>query len=442
MERKLLVRVYNVGLGDCIYVRVPDRDVDRHILIDCGNKYGTEAALKAAVDDLKQQLPEEGLDLLVVTHSHEDHVRGFDPEWFKGMKVGRIWLSAGMDPDHPQAEGSRRLQAFAQESLTRLLQSPRPGVASLAAELLSLSKNEGVETVRVTLPKALRIKPRYVHADTPAGDLALFDAAEVRLKVLAPMRDIDHYYLGRTDESLLQLTRSLGAMSARGDAEPGPAVPAVPAAGIAPANVSRNDFSRLHQRLVDNAMGFVLKAGHLVNNTSVVLLLEWYGRRLLFTGDAEASTSRGGVFKAGAANGSWNVMWEKRKADLNQPLDFLKVGHHGSFNATPWAADGDAGHPLNAMLEAMLPTPASGAAPRARAVISTERTNGYKTIPSPELLERLGARVSNTRRYREPKDKGHFVAPTVDQPQRTDLEHQHAPGGVAGYIDVEFEPVP
>jgi beta-lactamase superfamily II metal-dependent hydrolase len=440
MDRKLLVRVYNVGLGDCIYVRVPDGTVDRHILIDCGNKFGTEAALKAAVDDLKTQLPEKGLDLLVVTHSHEDHVRGFDPKWFSDIKIGRIWLSAGMDPKHPQAEGARKLQAFAVTALTALLNSPRSGLAATAASLMSLSKSDGIETVQVRLPKALGIKPQYVHADTPAKDLDLFSSTKISLKVLAPMRDIDHYYLGRTDESLLQFTGSRTALTATEAIGTAAAAGGTPAATV-PANISRNDFDRLQRRLVDNAMGFVLKAGHLVNNTSVVLLLEWHGRRLLFTGDAEASESRGGVFTKGAANGSWNVMWHERKADLAKPLDFLKVGHHGSFNATPWAAEGDDTHPLNAMLDAMLPKPAPGKRPSAKAVISTERTNGYKTIPAPELLKRLGARVANTRRYQESKSKGHFVAGNVDQPQRTDLEGQHAATGVAGFIDVEFEAV-
>ena len=37
MADKLLVRIYNVGLGDCIYLRVPDENDDVHILIDCGN---------------------------------------------------------------------------------------------------------------------------------------------------------------------------------------------------------------------------------------------------------------------------------------------------------------------------------------------------------------------------------------------------------------------
>jgi hypothetical protein len=39
MGNKLLVRAYNVELGDCIYCRIPDssRDDDFHMLIDCGS---------------------------------------------------------------------------------------------------------------------------------------------------------------------------------------------------------------------------------------------------------------------------------------------------------------------------------------------------------------------------------------------------------------------
>lgn len=437
MDRKLLVRMYNVGLGDCIYLRVPDGTKTRHILIDCGNKYGTEAALKAAIDSLKDELKGSPLDLLVVTHIHEDHIRGFDAKWLAGMKIEKIWLSVSMDPKHPEAEGARKLHEFALASLEAMTRSPRLGLAGLAAEMLSLSKSGGIETVQKTLPKALKIDPLYVHADTKAADLKLFTSKEVTLKVLAPMRDIDHYYLGRSGALLTGFMNSSKALKPSG-----PSKPAAPKGSTAvPTNIGGKDYHRLQERLIDNALGFVLKEGKLVNNTSVVLLLEWHGRRLLFTGDAEASTSRGGKFTDGSANGSWNTMWEKRKTDLNQPLDFLKVGHHGSFNATPWVAEDDKTNPLNMMLDAMLPPPAAGKKPTAQAVISTERTSGYPTIPSEELLARLGARVSNKRRYKESKARGHFVPEDVDQPQRTDLEHQVTADGLCPYIDIEFKAV-
>ena len=85
---KLLIRAYNVGVGDCIYVRIPkarkkgSKVDDFHILIDCGKK-GSADLLKVALDHLKTELPDEGgkkrLDLLLISHEHEDHIKGIDP---------------------------------------------------------------------------------------------------------------------------------------------------------------------------------------------------------------------------------------------------------------------------------------------------------------------------------------------------------------------------
>ena len=53
MGNKLLVRAYNVGCGDCIYIRIPNENDGTHILIDCGKK-GDDALLKKALDHLIQ----------------------------------------------------------------------------------------------------------------------------------------------------------------------------------------------------------------------------------------------------------------------------------------------------------------------------------------------------------------------------------------------------
>jgi hypothetical protein len=428
VDDSLLVRLYNVGLGDCIYVRVPDGDDHRHLLIDCGNKFSPEEWLREAIDDLAQQLPalpdgKRRLDLLVATHSHEDHVRGFDVDLFGRFAIGEIWLSAAMDPEHRQAEGARALQGLALASLERLAASGSPAFAGFAEELLALSKSDGMSALLEGLPAANGdIEPKFVHAETPEEDLALFREAGTRLRVLAPMPDIDGYYLGRGDQQAVAGVSGFSTVFAElaGDAPDG-------SVAATPANVSREDFELLRRQLNDSALAFVLKAGHLVNNTSVVLLLEWRGRRLLFTGDAECKTTRGGRFEMGKPNDSWNVMWEERGEHLLQPVDFLKVGHHGSHNATPWTADrlGDAAHPVNKILDNLLPLRAPGH-PERYAVVSTQRTTSYEKIPQPELMAELGRRVSNVQTYEEPKVKGFAVAPDVLQPQRTDFDHQRS----------------
>jgi hypothetical protein len=77
MADKLLIRVFDVGLGDCIYCRIPKAHKDGrdfHILIDCGTLSSTEY-LSNAITCLKPLLPtidgKRHVDLLVVTHEHK-----------------------------------------------------------------------------------------------------------------------------------------------------------------------------------------------------------------------------------------------------------------------------------------------------------------------------------------------------------------------------------
>jgi beta-lactamase superfamily II metal-dependent hydrolase len=447
MAAQLLVRLYNVGLGDCIYLRVPDQDKEVHILIDCGNKFSELQLLGQHIAELKAELPDAGdgkkrLDLLVVTHPHEDHHKGFEEQFFKDLKIERIWLSPAYDRLNPNAQGFHALQAAAQRALQSLSEVALGDMKAEVEELLSLSKSEAIEMLTATLPQANNIEPLYVSADTPLDQLQMFSDPTINLKVLGPMGDIDAYYLGGDG---LQISSK--ELISQGLAEEYVTLfqPPESAEIQFPKNISSQDFKQLRGRLHPFALAAAEIAGHVTNNLSVVLLLEWHGRRLLFPGDAEWDGAFKGEVRPGRSNGSWNVMWKERKADLSQPLDFLKIGHHGSENATPWKPPhkvmGEE-HPINQILDHLLPLPQPGHSPEGYAVASTERTSRWPSIPDPQLMVELGRRVVNARsEYIEDPKRKHVPANTP-QPQRTDLEAQltQTPKVPVNFIEVKFSP--
>jgi beta-lactamase superfamily II metal-dependent hydrolase len=443
MDGQLLVRVYNVGLGDCIYLRVPDTHRNVHILIDCGNKYSSINLLEDRIKELKKDLDKtkEGkrhLDLLVVSHPHEDHHKGFEEEFFDDIKIDRLWLSPAFSRENPQAKGFYALKDMAVRAISALNDLPESALDDMRVELqelLQLTKSQAIDMLNNTLPQKNGIRPLYVTADTPQEELNIFDDQDIKLKVLGPMSDIDNFYLG--GNGLMSTTDELTSNSLVEGYQaiyPDPAAVKVDQ----PRNISKQDFELLRSSVHANTLAVAALAGHVENNLSIVLLLEWHGKRLLFSGDAEWCISHKGAVQKGNSNGSWNVMWQERKADLSLPLDFYKIGHHGSENATPWTPKD---HPINQIMDKLLPKPAAGEISQAYAVASTQRTTRWPSIPNADLMEEIGKRVINVRsEYVEQSSSPKAVPAHIPQPQRTDLEDQVTQKPTP-YIQIKIDPM-
>ncbi|HEX4936223.1 MAG TPA: hypothetical protein VFV33_23740, partial [Gemmatimonadaceae bacterium] len=83
---------------------------------------------------------------------------------------------------------------------------------------------------------------------------------------------------------------------------------------------------RLERMRAQQLLEIVRSLDQQMNNTSVILLFEVFGKKLLFPGDAQLE--------------NWSYALEEgpdaeRVRELLADVDVYKVGHHGSRNATP-----------------------------------------------------------------------------------------------------------
>lgn len=377
----LTIRMYEVGFGDCFLVGFHDPAPSRWMLIDCGSITEGKARVRAVVDDIlatcRNAQGEPELALVIATHRHKDHVWGFDDPRWADVAVGEVWMPWTEDPADPRATELRERQAKLALALavTRSDENPlelappqesagkRAERARRAMALNALTN----EAAMKTLHEGFKGGPRRVFLPEPdrvCEARSVAGLAGVILHVLGPPRG---------DKALALMDPPEGAGYLRWptripprQADPpfstryriaGPTyLPAVPGATF------RQSDKKDIEKALEEPDGFLgLALDKAINNTSLVIMIEAGEHHLLFTGDAQW--------------GSWQaILAEPRSRELLERMTLLKVGHHGSHNATP-----------RALIEDVAPKPIT-------ALISTKPVKQWPNIPRPPLIDALGVR--------------------------------------------------
>ncbi len=375
----LLVRVYQVLFGDAILVVIPERkngqDVKRRILFDFGNALGGEggqdAVLEAIIDDLTAELDGDPLDLYVMTHEHLDHVQGlfFAAERLnKTIAVKQAWLTGSAQPGYYKTHKKARKQKIAAMTAFKSIRARLQAAGGQPAYIDVLLANNDTSTTKkcvdflrtkLTAPGAVH----YVHREMDLS--AMQPAKTAKIRLWGPEEDTSTYYgrfkaiaagLGIDDDA------DFDAFDPDDFDDEDLALP------LPPRGVDAGAFYNLVDIRRNGGASTLLAIDRASNNTSVVMLLEWNGWKLLFTGDAEKR--------------SWRTM---DKAGLVAPVHFLKVSHHGSHTGMP---------PLE-ILDKLLPATAPDGRPR-RAAVSTH-PKAYKGVPDVDTLSELRRRCDEVR---------------------------------------------
>ncbi len=387
-DRNIRIRMYRVGFGDCFLVTLPGAEQKPHqILIDCGvHPKGDIKTMGDVVDNIVRETGGE-LDLIVGTHAHLDHLSGFGghTQKFRGMSVREVWL--------PWTENSAdRAATQLKKKHFALVEGLRRHFAAVAdarydavkAALVNLAGNEASLTL---LKTELGAKVEYREAGEHIADAAGIRGLDV--EVLGPPRD--KAFLARMDPPASE--RYLRASAGR--AQEGSTLEPFPRKWLyqnGKPPLSKSDLEYFDELAAESGEALAFALTQAINNTSVVLMLEYAGHGMLFAGDAQY--------------GNWQSWLDRKDAqELLAGVSFYKVSHHGSENATPRGAlDGMSEGRFGAMVSTQnKPWPSI---PYSKLMTALDKQTGHQVVRSDSLTVKDAPSGPSARRLPPGFEKG------------------------------------
>jgi len=356
-DNLLRVRMYRVGFGDFFLLTVPAPSGPEHILIDCGVHQADIKSMPQCVADLAE-VTQRKLALVVVTHDHADHLSGFatHADVFATFDVGAVWITNRLDPADAHAMALRRsMHAHAtrlrMQLALRLQLDLDDDAREAAIQALAKVENaigEGFGIAGGVNAKALDVVTRgfrnvppvhyYEAGDTP--DLPDELRGTIGAEILGPCPKARAGEFEASDDKVEQY---LAARAVHGTPESGAFLPFERAWPATSADYVPDafrpwrtpaDMEKALRRLQPDAEAAAADLiDSTLNNQSLVILFTCGRRKLLFVGDAQWGNWSYWLYGKGVKGQAPTI--SARALAILSSVDFYKVGHHGSTNATP-----------------------------------------------------------------------------------------------------------
>ncbi len=358
-DNALRVRMYRVGFGDFFLFTVPTASAGpQHILIDCGVHAGNIKSMPDCVADLIA-VTQRKLALVVVTHYHADHLSGFATQYdeFAQFEVGAVWITNRLDPSDAQAMAFKSQLSLLSNHLRLQLQLRlAAGEDLVATQALAKVENalgvgfgvagSGNEKAMDLVTNGFSNHPPvhyYEAGDAPALPPVLQGA--ITAEILGPSPKASEGDFAASDNKTEQY---LAAVSVRGltdtnsfrpfDLDWPASASDYPADAFRPWPGFREMEKALHAVQPDALAAAADLVDGTLNNQSLVVLFTCRGKKLLFVGDAQWGNWAYWLYGRGVKGKDPGI--SERAREILGNIDFYKVGHHGSTNATPIPAVG------------------------------------------------------------------------------------------------------